>query len=466
MATLLAIACAVAIGAANHIDLVNRFQAAIFLLLIGIAMAIAAVAFVSIREKKLSERNVFAVLITSLLLQAIFSVQEGNGSATSLLEIGAVACLGISLLYVPSGWRMWVVALAIVPVACLSIHHLRQTQHEFMDVRYFQKRGSQYLLQGQNPFSGKYINVYQPGAPFYGPGIVDRDDNLTVGFPYPPLSLLMVLPAEILKTDLRLVDLAAIALSALLMASARPTRFSAMAAVLFLLTPKTQTILEMAWTEPLLVLTFSFVMFCAFRWPRALPYALGLFLSSKQYAVLAVPLFPLLAGKGDCRKWPSLMAKACFTALAINLPFVLWNPHAIYRSVVQFQLLQPFREDSLSIAALISRTHGGYQLPMFVSLLAIIAAFIAALRLAPRTPAGFAAALTLVCLLFFALSKQAFCNYYYFTIATAVWAVAASTGPRKARRQMRQSSDGNPYEVQSLSTESEMTLPSAFTFTS
>jgi hypothetical protein len=48
---------------------------------------------------------------------------------------------------------------------------------------------------------------------------------------------------------------------------------------------------------------------------------------------------------------------------------------------------------------------------------------------APHTPAGFAAGVTLVTTLFFAFSQQAFCNYYYFTIATACWAIAAARLP-------------------------------------
>jgi hypothetical protein len=419
-------ACALAVGAANHIDLITHFQAALFVLMAGIAFSLGAVALASIRKRRVSNRSINAVLATGFLLEALLVIQEGDGSAISRLAIAAVASLGILLLFVPRAFRCLVVALTIALFACVSVRHLHQTRHNYMDVRYFQQRGSQYLLAGQNPFSGKYINLYEPGAPFYGPGIVDRDNNLTVGFPYPPISLLMVLPAEVLKFDLRLIHLAAIALSALLMALARPGKVGAMTAVLFLLTPKTGTILEIGWTEPLLVLTFSIAMFSAIRCRRALPYALGIFLSTKQYAILALPLFPLLSGLENRRGRIALMTKACLLAIAINLPFILWDPHAFFRSVVQFQFLQPFREDALSIAALISRTHHGYQLPMFVSLLVILPAYAESFRRSPRTPAGFAAALTLVCLLFFAFSKQAFCNYYYFTIATAFWAVAAA----------------------------------------
>jgi hypothetical protein len=44
---------------------------------------------------------------------------------------------------------------------------------------------------------------------------------------------------------------------------------------------------------------------------------------------------------------------------------------------------------------------------------------------APRTPAGFASAVGLVFLAFFAFNKQAFCNYYFFTIGAFCCAIAA-----------------------------------------
>jgi hypothetical protein len=47
-------------------------------------------------------------------------------------------------------------------------------------------------------------------------------------------------------------------------------------------------------------------------------------------------------------------------------------------------------------------------------MLAVIAAVSFALRKAPRTPAGFAASLGLISLIFFVLNIAGFCNYYFF----------------------------------------------------
>ena len=52
---------------------------------------------------------------------------------------------------------------------------------------------------------------------------------------------------------------------------------------------------------------------------------------------------------------------------------------------------------------------------------------------APRTAAGFAGSVGLVMLVFFAFSKQAFANYYFFVIGALCCAAAVSVGPRPRR---------------------------------
>jgi hypothetical protein len=250
------------------------------------------------------------------------------------------------------------------------------------------------------------------------------------GFPYPPLSLLMVLPGYILGGDVRYADVVAMALSAMLMAGARPGRWSALAATLFLLTPKAVYVLDLAWTEPMLALNFSIAMFCACRWKKALPYALGIFFATKQYTVLALPALILFVdGPNPWKQLWDLVWKAGLVVAAITVPFFLWNPHEFIRSVVLWQLVQPFRRDALSYLVFFYRHNGQRILPVWTPFLAVIPAMRLSAWRFRRSPAGFAAAVTLINLAFFAFNKQAFCNYYYFVIATACWVVAATADP-------------------------------------
>jgi uncharacterized membrane protein len=216
-------------------------------------------------------------------------------------------------------------------------------------------------------------------------------------------------------------------LSGALIGLTRRGRVAALAGTLLLLMPRAVYVLDLSWTEPLLVLTFSLVMFCACRWPKALPIALGLYLSTKQYTVLTLPLLPLLMdGPRHWRAVGKLVLQAFVVVAVINVPFLIWNAHDFFRSLVVFQLLQSFRDDALSYLVFIHQLAPGFPVPVWISLLPLVVMIPLCLRRVASSPAGFAAAVTVVHLFFFAFNKQAFCNYYYFVIATGCWGIGAA----------------------------------------
>ena len=114
-------------------------------------------------------------------------------------------------------------------------------------------------------------------------------------------------------------------------------------------------------------------------------------------------------------------------ALIVTLPLALWNAAAFWHSVVVVQFLQPARPDALAYPAWLVP-----DLPAvatFAGFLALIAAIGLGLWRTPRTPAGFTAAVALAYFAFFAFSKQAFANYYFFVIGALCVAVAATAAP-------------------------------------
>jgi hypothetical protein len=372
---------------------------------------------------------------TPLYRQSMDTIRTG---VLLVMALGLALSLNLRALR----WPLLLVMLAAFGmIATVAFNNLAKDPH--IDVMMFQQNASATLLHGGNPYDPSVVrfpNIYGPGTPFYGPGVVDDQQQLTYGFPYFPLSLLLVVPGYLFGGDVRYAHVAALMLAAAMMCMARPGRWGALAATIFLLTPRALYVTDLAWSEPMLMLTFSIVMLCACRFPRALPYALGLYFATKQYTILSLPAVLLLVHGPEF--WKNLLITLCKVAgvaAVITLPFFLWNPRQFFRAVVSWQLVQPFRADALSYLVWWARTFHpeaidqrrlavpGWRPPLITPLLAVAPAAALALWRCARTPAGFAAAVTLINFTFFAFNKQAFCNYYYFVIATACWTVAATS---------------------------------------
>ena len=120
------------------------------------------------------------------------------------------------------------------------------------------------------------------------------------------------------------------------------------------------------------------------------------------------------------------------SAAPSTLPWALWDWHAFIWSVIKLQFFSPFRPDSMSFVAWLARAHG-VRLPALVAFAAAFAAALLGIWRAPRTPAGFAAATGFAFMVFFALSKQAFSNYYFFVITCLCASVAATCHGAKIR---------------------------------
>ena len=346
--------------------------------------------------------------------------------------VGAACVLAaIVALSMYTGWR--VVARVAVPVAMLlhlvvGTWMIRASPSPRIDVHLFQQEAAKTLLHGDNPYATTFDDMYRSTAPgerpVYGEGLV-RDGKVIFGFPYPPVSLYLSTLGYAAAGDHRYAQLLAITLSAALLAYGKPGAWSALMAVLFLFAPRSMFVLGRGWTEPFVVLFLAATVFCALRLRKLLPIALGLLLASKQYMVLAVPLVPLLLeGPFRWKSYLSLLAKAGGVALLVTLPFALWDWQAFWHSLVTVQKVAPFREDALSYLVWFYH-QTGTQLGVAPAFAAATIAIGLALWRAERSAAGFAASVALVYLVFIALNKQAFANYYFFVIG-ALWCAAGS----------------------------------------
>lgn len=347
--------------------------------------------------------------------------------------LAAMAAVSVRIMTSPPrlARRLWF-PLLLLSFTLLAGWMIASSPRPFIDVWHFQQQGADALLHGKNPYALRFDDIYHSTRPgrqhVYGPGLVEND-RTTFGFPYPPVSLLLATVGYAIAHDHRFAQAAALTAAAMFIGYGRRSRVAMLSAALLLLSPRTFAVLGRGWTEPFGIMLLAATVFCALRRSILLPVALGLLLSTKQYLVLALPLTCFLLPPGwRWRDWAGLLVKAGLVAAAVTLPLALWNWHEFWKATVTVQELAPFRWDALSYLVWWGFHGHGHVVtrPAFAaitSLLAAAGALALAVRRAPRTPAGFAAALSLICLAFFAFNKQAFCNYYYFVIGATCCAI-------------------------------------------
>jgi hypothetical protein len=389
-----------------------------------------------------SGRLGIAVLAVALAASIVVDAAFAPGAYVDPSRLGAFRpTLAVAaFLVLTLGWSTapgWVARTRfpalLATFAGLGAIVIRASPAPAIDVWVYRLQGARALLDGFNPYSVGYPNIYGPGTPFLAATLLSADGRYVWAYPYTPLTLLLDVPGAMLG-DVRWITLAALLASAWLVRRlGRGTLQAELAAALVLLQPSTLFVVEQAWTEPLvlvLVLATAWaVTQCYSRWGESGAHGNGWIVAalvagttagSKQYAVLL--LLPLVASMpAGLRLKASVLATA--SAIFLLVPFLAWNPAALIRGLVSFQLEQPFRADALSWPAALFAL--GYPaLPTWPAFLA--AAGVLALALRPSIPVERALLTAAVAwLAFVSLNKQAFCNYYWLA-AGLLFAVVAT----------------------------------------
>ncbi len=310
---------------------------------------------------------------------------------------------------------------------------VRQAPHH-IDVWVFLTDGARAILHGVDPYAITFPSIYAASrVPFlYGQGVV-VDGHVTYGFPYPPVSVMWAVAGHLLG-DVRIAGVIALGALAWLLSGPTADRRSRAVAVLLVVAPGAVVVFTGSWTEPSLLALLGLATWgMKTRRLVVAAAALGLFLVSKQYLFVVVPCLWLLRPLATRR----LVAVVVGAGTAVTVPFVVAGPHAFWRSVVQWQLRQPFRPDSLSLlVAAVDRT--GWPGPSVYNLLPVAAGLAVAVAFsltAHPGPAAFATGAGLSLLTTVLLSKQAFINYYFLVGAAfllAAWAARdAETPPQE-----------------------------------
>jgi hypothetical protein len=354
-----------------------------------------------------------SLLMTAGSLGVGYLILKGEGNDPTIAT-NRRAAFGLSVLTM-----IVVVAHAMV---------LRASPAPGIDVFTCVTAAADHLLAGRNPYEQVYSDIYN-GRYDYEPVMV-----------YWPAVLLWETAARWLFHDIRVGTLLAEFISGWFcyktLAALRIPRMHAwLFALGWVAFPVAPFVLEQAWIDPLLVMSFAALAWAlATRRSVAAGVALGLVLSFKQYGSVgaAITLVYLVRSIGPRRAAQSaLIALGVFAATM--LPFVAWNARALLYMTVSVPAHARMRSDSLGLLPLLSDSMGEPWPSRITAAVGILVTSACAAWLSRRSVrlAEWAAALVFAYMSLFLLSKQAFCNYYYFTSFFA-WAAVVFLDVRPA----------------------------------
>lgn len=335
----------------------------------------------------------------------------------SLVILSAYLCIHLRASLIRARFLLLLACFAVMGIVVL-----RASPTPWIDVWHFQQGAASTLLHGGDPYAATYPDLYGAWSRRFYASEILRGGRVA-GFPYSPLTILAGLPGFAALGDVRYSLLALMIGSAWLLARALPGATGELAALLMVFQPRAFFVLEQGWTEPLVMFCFALTVFAVARrahW-ALLGGALGLLAASKQYSpFLLVPLG--LVSRPRRAFWV-----AAAVLCAVMLPFVVPDPAGFWRGVVRFQLLQPFRADSLSLTSLWVRQTAS-ALPPQPVLGVALGAGVLLLCLRPRMGVGLAcAAAAAAWAAVLVWNKQAFCNYWW--LCSGLLGAAAAASP-------------------------------------
>jgi hypothetical protein len=379
-----------------------------------------------------SATAVGAVMIAGIAwqLQQLFAARPGiyiHEDAHLAVFRGAVVAqallVALGALQINAARRWWFPAMLAVSLF-IGAWMIRASPDPYIDVVEVHKEAINAVIHHRDPYRISFANIYEnvDARKFYNPEAL-IGGRLAFAYPYPPPSLLLAVPGQVLLGDYRYSELGLLVAAAALIGFARRGMAAQLAATLLLTTPRIWFVIEEGWTEPIGVFLLALTVFLLIRNPIAAGWAGGVLAVTKQYlGFTGLAVLRIAFMRPGQWKWTAF--GIAFAAAAVTLPFALWHPNAFMRNVVWLQTLEPFRNDSLSYLAWAVRR--GMSAGSFVwAIGAGIVAAILTLFTTRNTPEGFAASVALTTFAFFAFGSKAFCNYYFLVIGALCCAIAA-----------------------------------------
>lgn len=358
-----------------------------------------------------------ALGIAAFLTLGAGAAGHGGGTVTSTAVLLAPLVLVLAYLVIRSDWQQavtrWLGAITLlVVVGMIGVIWISVLDRPEIDVIDLHVSAADTLLDGGNPYAEATAVDTSPIA---------ESGSEIVGYPYPPLTLVLYAAATWLFGDPRWAGVIAIAAALLLITrpwinfGSRATAAVVALGLAIVLQPSLGHILRQGWTEPL---ALPFLVGAGLLWrrnPAGAAVLLGLTFGLKQYWIVAIPL--LLVWNDEFRLRRVLIA--CGVAGASLLPAFLADPGAAWGAMVEFHLNVHPRLDSIGLAGL------GWNAPLWL-MLALASAVAMVMGSRPGFGDRFLIALCATMATSFLFGSQAFVNYWFLIGSMAVIAVAVS----------------------------------------
>jgi len=350
------------------------------------------------------------VLLFALQLASSPKIIYHTDSSTWLVLLsGLVLLVFLSVVSVYRSNQQWVFLSSLLILCLLRFLTLLVSPTPKIDVFNNTSLAAQALLQGLNPYTQIYPDIYK--------GL--REYKIVPGILYPPFTLYWVTPFKKLFGDIRLAFLItdlgiAFFFKAIAKKLGADKTVQQKTVLVWLTLPVSLFILEQSWIDTLLLFEFSFALY-AFLNRRFIlcGFLMGVMLATKQYSVIFVCLLGMEVLKQKPRTDVlKTVVSALVTVALLLLPFLIWDFSSLYHSVVEMPLQEPFRMDSFSIWALLRNEFDISLSARAVSFFSLLGLAVGLFNQHKKSTLHLSSSLILTFGFIFFFGKQAFCNYY------------------------------------------------------
>ncbi len=271
-----------------------------------------------------------------------------------------------------------------------------------IDVFTITTKASEYLLQGLNPYTQIYPDIYN-GQYNYEPNLI-----------YWPVGVLFNTISFKVLGDIRYINIFSIILSSIYLYKKR----SPILALILLYFPVASFVIEQAWYEAIffifIILLFSMLKD---RKTSKASILLGILCASKQFFIItAIHTFLFVFRSSKPREWLSYLFISIATGSILLGVFYVWNPDSFINNTIFNILKYPTRYDSLSWVAHFKVRHGIILNSLLLTSINIGAIILSALYLLKKKTVSISDLLVTQIITYtviFIFAKQSFCNYYY-----------------------------------------------------